>query len=142
MFLINSRLGLFTAALLGVPRKAILIPKLRIHFAEFLNKSSLAHLSILNPSTCVGFGTGNCSLKLRSFSWKHEHIDYALGAPHHRPALKYADLPTYKPHDLARDNQRPGSTILLRHSIATTISTGILTCCPSTTPFGLALGPD
>ena len=45
MFLINSRLGLFTAALLGVnPKEHPLLPKLRGHFAEFLNESSLAHL--------------------------------------------------------------------------------------------------
>ena len=31
---------------------------------------------------------------------------------------------------------------LLRPSVPTIMSTGILTCCPSTTPFGLALGPD
>ena len=31
---------------------------------------------------------------------------------------------------------------LLRPSEPTTMSTGILTCLPSTTPFGLALGPD
>jgi hypothetical protein len=31
---------------------------------------------------------------------------------------------------------------LLRPSVPTIRSTGILTCLPSTTPFGLALGPD
>ena len=31
---------------------------------------------------------------------------------------------------------------LLRPSIAVTVGTGILTCCPSTSPFGYALGPD
>ena len=31
-----------------------LIPKLRGHFAEFLNHSSLAHLRILSLTTCVG----------------------------------------------------------------------------------------
>ena len=31
---------------------------------------------------------------------------------------------------------------LLRPSVPTIMSTGILTCLPSTTPFGLALGPD
>ena len=31
---------------------------------------------------------------------------------------------------------------LLRHPIAIIASTGILTCYPSTTPFGFALGPD
>jgi hypothetical protein len=30
----------------------------------------------------------------------------------------------------------------LRPSVPATMSTGILTCLPSTTPFGLALGPD
>ena len=35
-----------------------------------------------------------------------------------------------------------GSPSLLRHSFIHTVSTGISTCCPSTTPFGLALGPD
>jgi hypothetical protein len=47
--------------------QAPLIPKLRGHFAEFLNNSSLAHLSILNPSTCVGFGTGTYYLSLEVF---------------------------------------------------------------------------
>ena len=32
-----------------------LLPKLRGHFAEFLNHSSLAHLRILFLTTCVGF---------------------------------------------------------------------------------------
>jgi len=31
---------------------------------------------------------------------------------------------------------------LLRPSVLIIMSTGILTCLPSTTPFGLALGPD
>jgi hypothetical protein len=31
---------------------------------------------------------------------------------------------------------------LLRPSVPIILSTGILTCLPSTTPFGLALGPD
>jgi hypothetical protein len=31
---------------------------------------------------------------------------------------------------------------LLRPSVPTNLSTGILTCLPSTTPVGLALGPD
>ena len=35
---------------------ALLLPKLRSHFAEFLRESSLAPLSILYSPTCVGFG--------------------------------------------------------------------------------------
>jgi len=35
-----------------------LIPKLRVHFAEFLQHRSLKRLGILYLSTCVGFGYG------------------------------------------------------------------------------------
>ena len=36
----------------------ILLPKLQMHFAEFLQSSSLKRLGILYQSTCVGFGYG------------------------------------------------------------------------------------
>ena len=39
-------------------QKAVLIPKLRTNFAEFLNGGSLERLRILSSPTCVGFGTG------------------------------------------------------------------------------------
>ena len=38
-------------------------------------------------------------------------------------------------------NPITGSATLLHPCITPQIGTGILTCCPSTTPFGLALGP-
>ena len=47
--------------------KAILLPKLRIYFAEFLNEGSPDPLSILNSSTCVGLRYGHASLT-RGFS--------------------------------------------------------------------------
>ena len=40
--------------LCGLLSKAPLLPKLRGHFAEFLNNSSLAGLRILSSPTCVG----------------------------------------------------------------------------------------
>ena len=76
MFLVNSRLNLFTAALSGStgkrfhPTGALLIPKLRSDFAEFLNEGYLDHLSILYLPTCVGFGTGTRTLP-RGFSRRH-----------------------------------------------------------------------
>ena len=76
MFLVNSRLNLFTAALSGSPREEVhptgapLIPKLRGDFAEFLNEGYLDHLSILYLPTCVGFGTGTRSLP-RGFSRRY-----------------------------------------------------------------------
>ena len=71
--MVNSRLNLFTAALSGSagkrlhPTGALLIPKLRSDFAEFLNDGYLDHLSILYLRTCVGFGTGTRNLP-RGFS--------------------------------------------------------------------------
>lgn len=65
MFLINSCLDLVIAAL---HNKALLLPKLRSYFAEFLRESYLAPLSILYLPTCVGYGTGIFYLKtLRAF---------------------------------------------------------------------------
>ena len=45
-----------------------LLPKLRGHFAEFLNHSSLDRLSILYPTTRVGLGYGRKHTSQRSFS--------------------------------------------------------------------------
>ena len=67
---------------------APLLPKLRGHFAEFLNEGSLDHLGILYPPTCVGLGTGTRLLP-RGFSWRHGFKDFelphgALGIPPQR----------------------------------------------------------
>ena len=75
------------------------------------------------------------------------------------------DLPGPRPHACPGNNRRPGPLSLPRHSIAGLLltgsvgpeglslasqirpgraqgGTGISTRCPSTTPLGLALGPD
>ena len=73
MFLVNSRLGHFTAAPFSLqsckrpPKEAPLIPKLRGNFAEFLNEGSPVRLGMLYPSTCVGLRYGRASLT-RGFS--------------------------------------------------------------------------
>ena len=73
MFLINSRLGRFSAACFsslrnGVhPTGASLLPKLRDHFAEFLNEGSLDHLGMLYLPTCVGLGYGHHVNSLEAF---------------------------------------------------------------------------
>ena len=73
MFLVNSRFPLFSAA---TPRRppqgcrhgeAPLLPKLRGHFAEFLNHSSPDRLSILYLTTCVGLGYGPHNHSLEAF---------------------------------------------------------------------------
>ena len=57
-----------------------------------------------------------------------------------RKRICLSSLPTY----LDALFQPCAQPILLRHSISQTLvtSTGISTCCPSTTLFSLALGPD
>ena len=68
MFLLNSCLGRFSAAALT----ALLLPKLRSHFAEFLNNTSPAGLRILSSSTCVGLRYGP--------SWSHSGFSRQEGA--------------------------------------------------------------
>ena len=59
------------------PTGAPLLPKLRGHFAEFLNEGSSDRLGILYLPTCVGFGTGTPRLP-RGFSRRHGFRNFAL----------------------------------------------------------------
>ena len=90
------------------------------------------------------YGTVSSYLKLRGFSWKHGINDFvSMRSRHHALALYgNADLPTLPAYTLEPGHPAPGSPTLLRPPIAATRGTGILTCFPSTTPFGLALGTD
>ena len=72
VFLLNSRLGLCSAASFEAP----LLPKLRGHFAEFLNKGSPVRLRILSSPTCVGFRYGRLHL-LSSFSRQREIMRFS-----------------------------------------------------------------
>ena len=137
MFLLNSCLSLFSAATCVAP----LIPKLRGHFAEFLNNASPADLRILSSSTCVGLRYG-CDMNDSGFYRYMAHmlryfsslrvtssdcatdLPFALLPRLHRSFLSRPMLSTYVP------------TVLSYHSA------GISTCCPSATSFDLALGPD
>ena len=97
MFLVNSRFSLVSATL--NPRKpkngfikyqAPLLPKLRGHFAEFLNHDYLVRLGILCPTTCVGLGYGRPATSRRSFSRHHRitptsHPKVVIIPPHIKP---------------------------------------------------------
>ena len=60
-----------------------------MHFAEFLNEGFPAHLRILSPPTCVGFGTGTCRL-VRSFSWQCSTSEFV---PFRRTSLSVSSRP-------------------------------------------------
>ena len=127
--------------LCGLLTEAPLLPKLRGHFAEFLNNASPAGLRILSSSTCVGLRYGydmnnsgfsrHMAHMLRYFfSLRLTPLDYAAVFPTalllrlHRSSLSRLMLSTCVP------------TVLSYHS------TGISTCCPSDTDLSLSLGPD
>ena len=116
--------------LCGPVSRAPLLPKLRGHFAEFLNDASPVGLRILSSPTCVGLRYGRTP-RNSGFSW------------HPFPALRYyASLVLRRP-GFAEGFSFPGSLLLpASPHVLIRISAGISTCCPSTTPLGLALGPD
>ena len=123
VFLLNSRLSLFSAATCVAP----LLPKLRGHFAEFLNNTSPVGLWIFSSSTCVGCGFGNFPTFVQSpshFIIKRRiclsPLTLCLAGFFHSPVFLSSCVPT---------------VLMIR-------STGISTCYPSTTTFVLALGPD
>ena len=90
-----------------------------------------------SPHPCVSiFGTGYCMIITRSFCTCRS-FPYAS-----RLCLSTAGFAWLSATSLAPAFPSAGSASLLRHSIIHTVSTGISTCCPSTTPLGLALGPD
>ena len=120
---------------------APLLPKLRGHFAEFLNNASPVGLRILSSSTCVGLRYGY-STNNSGFSW---HMAHML---HYFSSLRITSsgcLEVFPSRPLPRLHRFFHSRLMLSTCVPTVLlycSTGISTCCPSATPRGLALGPD
>ena len=120
---------------------ATLLPKLRVHFAEFLNNASPAGLRILSSSTCVGLRYGY-SINNSGFSRHMAHILLYLFSILITSSDCKADLPTLL---LPRLNHAFLSWLMLSTCVPTVLlycSTGISTCCPSAMAFALTLGPD
>ena len=110
-------MGLFSAACFQAP----LIPKLRGHFAEFLNNPSPVGLRILSSSTCVGLRYGHPAFSL-SRLWTSRTSLLVFGPL--RPDLPISGFRYSK---VSAFNRQGGY--------------GISTVCASTTPSGLALAP-
>jgi hypothetical protein len=58
--------------------RAHLLPRLRCHFAEFLNQGSLKRLGILSPPTCVGLRYDHLTISLEAFLGSLGLASYAL----------------------------------------------------------------
>ena len=120
---------------------APLFPKLRGHFAEFLDNASPAGLGILSPSTCVGLRYGY-GMNDSGFSRYMAHMLRYYSSLRITPLGCVTDLP-FTP--LPRLHRFFLSQLMLSTYVPTVLSyhsAGISTCCPSTTSFDLALGPD
>jgi hypothetical protein len=63
------------------PRQAPLLPKLRGHYAEFLDHVSLVHLRLLASPTCVGLRYGHSRDSLPGFSRPPTPLPLAAGCP-------------------------------------------------------------
>ena len=120
---------------------APLLPKLRGHFAEFLDNASPAGLGILSPSTCVGLRYGY-GMNDSGFSRYMAHMLRYCNSLRITPlgcvtVLPFTPLPRL--HRFFPSRPMPSTyvpTVLSYHSA------GISTCCPSATSPDLALGPD
>ena len=120
---------------------APLLPKLRGHFAEFLNNASPVGLRILSSSTCVGLRYGY-GMIYSGFSWHMAHMLPYFISVRVTPSYCHTDLPAWL---LSRLHRSFLSRLMLSTCVPTFLSyrsTGISTCCPSATSFDLALGPD
>ena len=142
MFLVNSRLGLVSAAASGFDREdlhptaAPLLPKLRGQFAEFLNQGSLDRLGILYLPTCVGLGYGHLDHSLEAFLGSMGSVASPEAARHQVSGsmarrICLPGLPTPLPHD----DHRVGRPTLLRPPFAALVP-GV-----SVAPEGVPLVP-
>ena len=114
-----------------LPPPASLLPKLRDHYAEFLDHVSLVHLRLLASPTCVGLRYGHHTAPQQAFLARRLHMtrvrrSYYLAFPS-RVAPTRLDGP---PHSRSRfvPVSLTGSTLYG--------GAGISTGCPSATPLG------
>ena len=106
---------------------------------------SLAHLRLLASPTCVGLGTDTLSLTFRRFSRQCSHSEFSETEVSNTLRLSdycVTDLPITHPTGFDQHFQPLAHLTLCVPPSLQQGGTGILTCPPSTTPFGLALGSD
>ena len=128
MFLINSRFPLFSATTTSStslsPAVVPLLPKLRGHFAEFLNHSSPDRLSILYLTTCVGYGYGPYVHSLEAFLGSTGSPTSPIMGTHHASPSCSTDLPMLRAARL-HHNPISGSATTLRHPITWLLPTKV-----------------
>ncbi len=81
-----------------------------MHFAEFLNQSYLARLSILYLSTCVGLGYGRHTNSLEAFLGSMGSVASPLSARYRISGFMRTGFTWASPYMLAPGQPTPGST--------------------------------
>ena len=120
-----------------------LLPKLRGQFAEFLNKGSPVRLRIFFSSTCVGLRYGHLTT-FSSFSRRHGFTCFAslVRSP---SRLRFPTCVLHYKPTLPLGRAFPIRTLRLSFRVTASLPRSVVqefsTCCPSSTPFGLDLGP-
>ena len=140
MFLINSRLGLFTAAIsrwLPFSRSyGVILPSSLTRVLPFVLEFS----SRLPVSVC---GTGTSKYLAAFLAGGDSKTSFPWSTPRHSSGFRLAFFTTSHPHCLDALFRLRASSIFPCHCFINSLgSTGLSTCCPSRTPFGLRLGPD
>ncbi len=100
-----------------------LLPKLRCHYAEFLNQGSLKRLGIFSPPTCVGLRYDHLIGLLEAFLGSMGSVTYSrlLGnVITSRCFNGVPDLPKTPTYRLEPGHPTPGRPTLLRPPIAQT----------------------
>src|SRR5699024_2405282 len=142
VFLINSRLGLFTAAHL---REHPFSRSYGVILPSSLTRVRSLTLEFYPQLPVSVYGTGGVRRRQRLFSalW-NQWLRLLFSAPRHSSWCYRADLPALTTHCLDVLFQSHAPSILLRHHITQTdgTGTGISACCPSPTHLCLGLGPD
>jgi hypothetical protein len=122
VFLVNSRFPLVSAALtrsktLGlVTVRAPLLPKLRGHFAEFLNHNSLDRLGILYLITCVGLGYGRLKPRVDAFLGSIGSPNPPMRGSRRVSGFTNGGFANRSPYILGPGLPSPGSATFLRHT--------------------------
>ena len=120
---------------------ASLLPKLRDHFAEFLDDASSVGLRILSSSTCVGLRYGYIII----YSGFSRHMAHMLPYFFSVRVTSSPYAAVFPAAQLPRLHGYFHTPLMLSTCVPAVLSyrsTGISTCCPSATSFDLALGPD
>jgi hypothetical protein len=92
--------------------RAPLLPKLRGHFAEFLDHSSPERLGILYQTTCVGLGYGPTQPSLEAFLDSIGSAASPLRAPPHTSAFMQRGFAYAAAHMLGPGQPPPGTAYL------------------------------